>query len=126
QRVGAFARVREAEVEPAGRAQGGGEVEPLQCLDPALDLARLARLRTEAVDESLQLGRALRIATVVALGERLALGALALAGRVAARVADQAAVLDRERGAHPRVEEVAVVRHAQADAPVARDATLPP
>src|SRR5690606_14902660 len=126
QRVGAFARVREAEVEPAGRAQGGGEVEPLQRLDPALDLARLARLRTEAVDESLQLGRAFRIATVVALGERLALGALALAGRVAARVADQAAVLDRERGAHHGVEEVAVVRDDQAAALVAGEPALQP
>jgi hypothetical protein len=72
-----------------------------------LNLARLGGLGAEAVDECAQVRDARLLVRLLALLLRLPLGALQLAGRISAGVADQALVFERQRACAMRFQEVA-------------------
>jgi hypothetical protein len=126
QRIGKAARLGEAEAE--GRVDVGGLdlAHPGQHLDPALRLARLGGLGTEAVDVALQVRR-----LALLLGRQCqvvgqALGARSLAGRVVAGEKLQLAVLDGEDMGGDDVEKIAVVRDQDQRALIALEPVFEP
>ncbi len=74
-----------------------------------MNLARLGGLGAEAVDECAQVRDARLLVRLLALLLRLPLGALQLAGRISAGVADQALVFEGQRGLCDAVQEVAIM-----------------
>ncbi len=126
QRIRRAQRLGEFEVERRVDVRGGDVLQPVERLEAALRLARLARLGAEALDEA----RHVRDLALLLLEHRLlhgeTRGALRLERGVVAGVQREHAALEVRDVRDAAVEEVAVVRDQQQRAAVAREPALQP
>ena len=101
---------REGELERAIDVGSGDELHPFQCLDAALGLLRLRRLRAKPVDEGVQVRHLPLLLVVSGLLQSQLLGALALELRIVAGIRGELARIDVDDRVHHAVEKVAIVR----------------
>src|SRR4051794_31537233 len=93
--------------------RGCGQLKLLECLEPALHLARLRRLGAKAFDETNDLFGFARLTSCQRLLAREILAALALEGGVVATVDGRASLLEMHRVIGDGIEEIPVVSDHQ-------------
>ncbi len=126
QQVGQAVGLRKAEPKGRGAVGRGHLLHALQGLEPALGLAGLGGLGSEAIDEALDAGDLRLLLRVGGLALAALLGVLGLEGREAAVVQPQLAVLQMGHVVHHGVEEVPVVGDQQQGAGVGGQPLLQP
>ena len=125
-RIGAAGELAEVEIERRVDVCRCDPLHPRQRLQAALRLARLGRLRAEAVDERFEARDLALLAGVERLLVRQALGPRILERRVVAGVAAQSPVLEADDGRGDGIEKLAVVGDQGERALVAAEPALQP